>query len=149
MKRFFYNALLLVSLVGLVSCDAVSQTEANSTQNSEVTTTENQQVEQPLVVIAYLNVKPEDRDTFLELATQTAKATNETEPGVNTYIFYEDENTPNLFFFFEEWKNKAAFEAHLEQPHTQELTAKYAEILAKPADVRIYTINDIQSVQVP
>lgn len=149
MKRFFYTALLVISLVGLVSCDVATQTEANSTQNSEVTTTENQQVEQPLVVIAYLNVKPEDRDTFLELATQTAKATNETEPGVNTYIFYEDENTPNLFFFFEEWKNKAAFEAHLEQPHTQELTAKYAEILAKPADVRIYTINDIQSVQVP
>ncbi len=149
MKRFFYTSLLLISLVGIVSCDAVSQTEANSTQNSEVTTAENQQTEQPLVVIAYLNVKPEDRDTFIELATQTAKATNETEPGVNSYFFYEDQNTPNLFFFFEEWKTKAAFEAHLEQPHTQELTAKYAEILAQPADVRIYTINEIQSVQVP
>ncbi|MGB3401376.1 MAG: putative quinol monooxygenase [Microcoleaceae cyanobacterium] len=148
MKRFFYTSLLLISLVGIVSCDAVSKTETNSTQNSEVTT-ENQQTEQPLVVIAYLNVKPEDRDTFLELATQTAKATNETEPGVNSYFFYEDQNTPNLFFFFEEWKTQAAFEAHLEQPHTQELTAKYAEILAQPADVRIYTINEIQSVQVP
>ncbi len=149
MKRFFYTAFLLINLVGIVSCDTVSQTEANSTQNSEVTTIDNQQTEQPLVVIAYLNVKPEDRETFLELATKTAKATNETEPGVNTYIFYEDQNTPNRFFFFEEWKNQAAFEAHLEQPHTQELTAKYAEILAEPADVRIYTINDIESVQVP
>jgi quinol monooxygenase YgiN len=149
MKRFFYSTLLLIGLVGIVSCSAATKTENNSTQNSEVTTTENQTTEQPLVVIAYLNVKPENRETFLELATKTAKATNETEPGVNTYIFYEDQNIPNLFFFFEEWKNKAAFEAHLEQPHTKELTAVYAEILAEPADVRIYTVNDIQSVQVP
>ena len=149
MKRLFYSALLLVSVVGIVGCNVATKTETNATQNSDVVIAETQTTEQPLVVIAYLNVKPEERENFLELATQTAKATNEKEPGVNTYIFYEDQNTPNLFFFFEEWKNKAAFEAHLEQPHTKELIGTYADILAEPADVRIYTIDDIQSVKVP
>ncbi|NJO71895.1 MAG: antibiotic biosynthesis monooxygenase [Oscillatoriales cyanobacterium RM1_1_9] len=102
-----------------------------------------------MVVIAYLKVKPEDRQTFLDVATRTAQATNEKEPGANTYIFYEDQNTPNLFFFFEEWQDQASFEAHLEQPHTQELTEQYAEILAEPADVKIYTIQGVETIQVP
>ena len=106
--------------------------------------------EQPLVVIAYLQVKPEHRQTFLDLANTVVEQTNETEKGSSGYGFYENQkDTPNLFFFFEEWKSRAAFEEHLEKTYTRALTDKYPEILAKPADVRIYDIESIEQLQIP
>lgn len=106
-------------------------------------------VEKYLIVIAYLQVKPEYRQKFLNLANRVQMMTNETEPGVNHYTFYEDKNNPNTFFFFEEWKNQQAFEEHLQKDYTKNLTKVYPEILAKPADVRIYRIQDVEQKQLP
>lgn len=105
--------------------------------------------EQPLVVIAYLQVKPEHRQTFLDLANNVVIQTNETEEGATSYSFYESQDTPNLFFFFEDWQNEAAFEEHLEKTYTKSLTDKYPEILAEPADIRIYDIENIEQLQIP
>ena len=105
--------------------------------------------ENPLVVIAYLQVKPEHRQTFLELANNVVKTTNETEEGAISYNFYESQDMPNLFFFFEDWQNEAAFEEHLQKAHTKSLTDKYPEILAEPAEVRIYDIENIEQLQIP
>ncbi len=163
MKYFIQKFTGLLLIAGLMGCQnattpekstssAQSTTEVTSEQVSAEpvdSTQDNQAAEQPLVVIAYLQVKPEYRQEFLDLATVTAKTTNEVEPGARAYLFYEDQTTPNLFFFFEEWDNQAAFAAHLEQPHTQKLTERYAEILAEPADVRIYEIDGVETVQVP
>ncbi|MDJ0745937.1 MAG: hypothetical protein QNJ32_21590 [Xenococcaceae cyanobacterium MO_167.B27] len=56
---------------------------------------------------------------------------------------------PNLFFFFEDWQNEAAFEEHLQKTYTKSLIEKYPEILAQSADVRIYKIEDIEKKQIP
>ncbi len=119
--------------------------------NRSLTYAQTQQVttEKSLIVIAYLEVKPQYRQRFLDLANTVQTKTNETEEGAKTYIFYEDKNTPNLFFFFEDWKNEQAFEEHLDKPYTKNLTQTYAEILEKPADVRIYHINNVEQKQVP
>ncbi|MGF1492657.1 MAG: putative quinol monooxygenase [Microcoleaceae cyanobacterium] len=165
MKHFIQkSAGLVLVIAGLIGCqNAIAPEE--TTSSTQTTTeqvsaeqadtqagdavTDNQSSEESLIVIAYLKVKPENRQEFLDLATETAKTTNEVEPGARVYTFYEDQNIQNLFFFYEEWDNQAAFEAHLEQPHTQKLTAKYADILAESADVRIYTIDGVETVQVP
>ena len=110
---------------------------------------DNTSVEQPLVVIAYLQVKPEHRQTFLDLANTVVEQTNETEKGAISYNFYESKDTPNLFFFFEDWQSQTAFEEHLEKSYTKSLTDKYPEILAEPADVRIYDIESIEQLQIP
>ena len=111
--------------------------------------TQQTETEEPLVVIAYLNVKPEHRETFLDLANNVVAMTNENEEGAKSYAFYESKDTPNLFFFFEDWQNETAFESHLEQDYTKALTDKYPEILAEPADVRIYGIDNIEQIQIP
>ncbi|HHP7230832.1 MAG TPA: putative quinol monooxygenase [Xenococcaceae cyanobacterium] len=141
-----YLVLFLIGLIGVATPQVISQ--INLTLNPVYAQT-NQQAEQSLVVIAYLQVKPEHRQTFLDLATNVVKLTNETEPGANSYTFYESQDTPNSFFFFEDWQNEAAFEAHLQKPYTKSLTEKYSEILAESADVRIYRIEDIEQKQVP
>ena len=142
----FSPVFLLIGLMGIANPQIISQ--RNLTSNS-VYAQNKQQTEQSLVVIAYLQVKPEHRQTFLDLATNVAKLTNKTEPGANNYTFYESQDTPNSFFFFEDWQNQAAFEAHLQKSYTKSLIEKYPEILAESADVRIYKIEDIEKKQIP
>ncbi len=148
-----YPTLLLIALIGVATSKTIFQRDLTLkpayAQKTYELAQQNQQAEQPLIVIAYLQVKPEHRQTFLDLATNVAKLTNETEKGANSYTFYESQDTPNLFFFFEDWQNEAAFEEHLQKTYTKSLTEKYPEILAESADVRIYKIEDIEKKQVP
>ena len=152
-KFKLYFSLVLVSALGVGVFKIAPQNNiAIAPAVAEPTTELAQQpatTESPLVVIAYLKVKPEHRETFLSLANNVVTMTNETEEGANSYAFYESKDTPNLFFFFEDWQNEAAFESHLEQIYTKALTDKYPEILAEPADVRIYDIDNIQQLQIP
>ena len=142
-----YSTLLLIALIGVVTPKLISQRDL--TLKPAYAQTNQQAEQQPLIVIAYLQVKPEHRQTFLDLATKVAKLTNETEPGANSYTFYESQDSPNLFFFFEDWQNQAAFEEHLQKTYTKSLIEKYPEILAESADVRIYKIEDIEKKQIP
>ena len=145
--RKLYPLLIVTSIIGSISLYQYSfekfKTPSAYAQQQQET------VENPLIVIAYLEVKPEHRDTFLKLAKTVQKMTNETEEGANSYTFYEDKNAPNTFFFFEDWKNQQAFEEHLQKAYTKNLTKTYPEILSKPADVRIYRIKDVEQKQIP
>ncbi|MDJ0899559.1 MAG: putative quinol monooxygenase [Xenococcus sp. MO_188.B8] len=144
--KIFYPTLVLITLIG------VAAPKINSPRDLTLKPAhaqQNKQAEQPLVVIAYLQVKPEYRQTFLDLANNVVKQTNETEKGANSYTFYESQDTPNLFFFFEDWQNEAAFEEHLQKSYTKSLTGKYSEILEESADVRIYKIDGIEQKKVP
>ena len=138
-----------VAIVNFSNFSDRSNTTAVQAQSTYQLAQDTPSTEQPLVVIAYLQVKPEHRQTFLDLANTVVEQTNKTEEGAISYNFYESQNTPNSFFFFEDWQSQAAFEEHLEQTYTKSLTDKYPEILAEPADVRIYDIEGIEQLQIP
>ena len=143
--------LLLGSLLAVVTFNIAerSNNTAVHSRPAEQLAQDTESAEQPLVVIAYLQVKPEHRQTFLDLANTVVEQTNETEEGAVSYNFYESQDTPNSFFFFEDWQSQTAFEEHLEKTYTKSLTDKYPEILAEPADVRIYDIDGIEQLQIP
>ena len=102
----FYPLLIAASLIGIGSLSNYS----NNNLTSRIAYAQSQeQVSEPLIVIAYLQVKPEHRQTFIELAKNVQTLTNKTEEGSDSYTFYEDKNTSNLFFFFEEWKKPKSF----------------------------------------
>ena len=65
------------------------------------------------------------------------------EPDCATYLFGEDENTPNTFHMFEQYANgRAGFEAHAKTPHYQAWTAfKATEPFSAPARVSYYLEN--------
>ncbi|MEM8778181.1 MAG: putative quinol monooxygenase [Cyanobacteria bacterium P01_G01_bin.49] len=148
MKLFkkLYPLLIITSVIGNIS---LYQHSFEKFTTPSAYAQQQETIENPLIVIAYLEVKPEHRDTFLELAKTVQEMTNETEEGANSYTFYEDKNAPNTFFFFEDWKNQQAFEEHLQKTYTKNLTKTYSEILSKPADVRIYRIKDVEQKQIP
>ncbi len=85
----------------------------------------------------------------MQLANKAGMETIAKEPGSISYKFYEDKDNNNSFFFFEEWRDKAAFEAHLEKRHTKNLIDKYTEILEVPADIVIYDVSNVNKILVP
>ena len=64
-----------------------------------------------------LCVKPERRDEFLECIKANRIGTLSNEPLAVTYLFGEDEKTPNTFHFFEQYQGREGFEAHTQTPH--------------------------------
>ena len=64
-----------------------------------------------------LCIKPERRDEFLATIKANQAGTLSKEPLAVTYLFGEDESTPNTFHFFEQYEGRAGFEAHTQAPH--------------------------------
>lgn len=68
------------------------------------------------VIVARLRIRPENRAAFLE-ASQAIIAGTRAEAGCLFYALHEDAHDPNSFLFYEEWQDRAAIDAHFEEPH--------------------------------
>ena len=66
-----------------------------------------------------LCIKPERREEFLANIANNQKGTTTTEPLAVTYLWGEDESTPNTFHFFEQYKGREGFEAHQKAPNAR------------------------------
>ena len=64
-----------------------------------------------------LCIKPEVREEFLDCIRANQRGTLSSEPLAVTYVFGEDESTPNTFHFFEQYRGVEGFEAHTKSPH--------------------------------
>ena len=64
-----------------------------------------------------LCIKPEVREEFLDCIRANQRGTLSSEPLAVTYVFGEDEATPNTFHFFEQYRGIEGFEAHTKSPH--------------------------------
>ena len=64
-----------------------------------------------------LCVKPERRKEFLACIEANQRGTLSNEPLACTYVYGEDETTPNTFHFFEQYQGREGFEAHAATPH--------------------------------
>ena len=71
-------------------------------------------------------VKPEDRETYIKTFVEEARQVQVAEPDNANYYFMQDINDENNFVFVAAFKDRAAFEHHLEMPHFKQ----YKEIFA-------------------
>ncbi len=69
------------------------------------------------VLFVRSQVKPEYREQFMEIALEDARGSNCDEPGCRRFDVLVDEQDPNLIYFYEVYKDLAAFQAHQQTPH--------------------------------
>jgi (4S)-4-hydroxy-5-phosphonooxypentane-2,3-dione isomerase len=69
------------------------------------------------VVIAEFVVRPEHRDRFLAIAQADARESVANEPGCRHFDAVVPEDRPDHVVLYEVYDDRAAFEAHLQQPH--------------------------------
>ncbi|MDR2563431.1 MAG: antibiotic biosynthesis monooxygenase [Prevotellaceae bacterium] len=91
-----------------------------------------------LVVTATINI-PADKVEEFKLATDSLIINSRAEEGCLSYSLYQSASEANCFFFFEEWKDQAAIDAHFATPHFQSfgklLEETGAETLIKTLEV--------------
>ena len=64
-----------------------------------------------------VRMKPEHREAILKGAFEDARGSREDEPGCLRFDVIQDDSDPNTIYFYEVYKDDAAFEAHRKAPH--------------------------------
>jgi quinol monooxygenase YgiN len=72
------------------------------------------------VLVVTMTAQEGKEDEAVGIMRELAAATRE-EPGCELYIPTQDPANPRSFLFYEQYVDKAAFEAHGASPHFQEL----------------------------
>jgi quinol monooxygenase YgiN len=72
--------------------------------------------ERPFALNVKVHVKPERWEAFLAVIQQDAAQTVATEAGAWQFTLGEDTSTPHVFYFHEQYRDKAGFEAHTKTP---------------------------------
>lgn len=99
-----------------------------------------------LVVHATFPIDPDHRDEALDQVETLAERSRE-ENGVIDYRVAVAIDNPNLFKFFEEYEDEAAFEAHAQTDHFQEFEAVLPTLLAGEPDVTQFDVAEASTVE--
>jgi len=62
-------------------------------------------------------IKPDQRKRFLEAIEIDAVASERDEPGCYRFNVLQDEQDPDVYYFYEVYKDQASLEAHRTMPH--------------------------------
>lgn len=85
---------------------------------------------QPVALAVTITVKPGQQDRFVQ-AMQAQVQASRGEPGVSEFDAFASQSDARVFYTFERYRDKAAFEAHLASPNTAKLLAVLKEVQAK------------------
>jgi autoinducer 2-degrading protein len=64
-----------------------------------------------------VRVKPEGRERFLQAIEADALGSERDEPGCVRFNVLKDQQDPNVYYFYEVYRDEAALEAHRAAPH--------------------------------
>ena len=86
-------------------------------------------------LVVSLKVKPDLRDAFLTAAEDDSTSSVRDEPGCLRFDVLQDNSDLNHFYFYEVYRDEAAFHAHGQTPHFVRWRTAAAEVLVEPASV--------------
>src|ERR1700730_13208639 len=86
-------------------------------------------------LVVSLRVKPDMRDRFLAAAEDDSTSSVRDEPGCLRFDVLSDNADPDHFFFYEVYRDEAAFQAHGQAPHFARWSAARGEVLVEPPNV--------------
>ena len=69
------------------------------------------------VMFVEVHVTPGSREKFLEVAQENARLSVEAEPGCLRFDVLSDPTDPNLFYYYEVFRDAEAYAAHGKRPH--------------------------------
>ncbi|RZK96528.1 MAG: antibiotic biosynthesis monooxygenase [Hymenobacter sp.] len=85
-----------------------------------------------IAVAAEWRAQPGQEETVRQLMVQAAAAVRQHEPGNLLYMAHQDPADPAHFFFYEQYADQKALDAHRDSAHYQELVlGKIVPLLAE------------------
>lgn len=86
-----------------------------------------------ITVIAIMEAKPGDEATA-EAAIRACVVETRKEPGCRLYTAHSDISAPGRFIFVERWADRAALDAHGQQPHFREMARVFKAVSTGPIE---------------
>ncbi|HTY78047.1 MAG TPA: putative quinol monooxygenase [Candidatus Bathyarchaeia archaeon] len=80
-----------------------------------------------------VRIKPDKRERFLKAIEVDALGSEGDEPGCLRFNVLQDAKDPNVYYFYEVYKDEAALEAHRTMPH-YEVWRGVADVLDGPTE---------------
>jgi quinol monooxygenase YgiN len=93
-----------------------------------------------VIQLVRVSIKPDQRESWLELIRQNAAQTR-TEEGCESYQISEDLETPNTFTIVEHWSDLEAQYEHFRNPEFGKLMGALGDIIAGPPEVSINEVS--------
>ena len=94
-------------------------------------------------VVAYIHVKPEDKEEALKAAQDLVKEVKN-ESGTLSYSLNIDEKNPQTLIFMEKYKDMDAFIFHSKTDYFKIFAKKIEKFSLKPAEIKI--LKEIDSI---
>lgn len=95
-----------------------------------------------IIIHAFLNVKPEKREEFLEFANQMTAST-QAEEGCISFNFYEDTARQCNFVFIEKFEDENANKHHTQTTHFNTFVKGLSEFLLESLHAEAYDAANI------
>lgn len=89
-----------------------------------------------LTIVCLIKAKATTKQQVLGELKNLAAMTRK-EKGNITYDLHVSTDDDRLFILYENWKDQAAFDSHINQPYLKNFLAKSTELLECPLDVKI------------
>ena len=86
-----------------------------------------------LGLIVSVKVKPEERAAFLAAIEDDSICSVRDEPGCLRFDVLQDKADPDHYYFYEVYRDEAAFEQHLQTPHLARWRAASSTCLIEPS----------------
>ena len=87
-----------------------------------------------------VRVKPDQRDRFLKAIEVDALGSEGDEPGCMRFNVLQDGQDPNVYYFYEVYRDDAALEAHRATPHFAAWRAAVDTLDGAPEAIRCRTV---------
>ena len=91
-------------------------------------------------LVVRFRLRPGHEGAFDDLVARTVEGIKRDEPGTLIYVSHAVGDEPAARLFYELYRDRAAFEAHEEQPHTRHFLEARAE------HVESYTVDFVDAV---
>ncbi|KJY42999.1 antibiotic biosynthesis monooxygenase [Streptomyces sp. NRRL B-1568] len=83
------------------------------------------------LVVRFTLRDAEAADAFDELVSRTLNGIRQHEPGTVVYVNHRVPEEPNVRVFYELYRDRAAFDAHEQQPHTKHFLEEREKFVTK------------------
>lgn len=93
--------------------------------------------EEAIIITSFISIQPDCISAFLGIAKEIIEATRN-EPGCIEYRFLQDPFCPEIFFFYEVYKNKAAQLFHSGQDYLKKFKKLREPMLQLQPVLKIY-----------
>ncbi len=97
------------------------------------------------IITAEIQVKPEHWEAARELAEAHSRTSRE-EPGCLSHDWFPHPRKGHTVFFFEQWRDQAAIDAHFARPHSARLVSSFRAWARSPLALRILEVGEAREI---